>query len=123
MLIVAVGLGGAVGAIARYALGGFVHRLTPALFPYGTFVVNVVGCLCFGVIAGVAESRFAIAPTGRAFLMIGVLGGFTTFSSFAYESLELARSGQLVPAAANVGGQVVLGLLALWAGLVLGRAL
>jgi CrcB protein len=123
MLILAIGLGGALGAIARYALGGFVHRLTPSLFPYGTLVVNLTGCLCFGLVAGLAESRFAVGSFGRAFIMIGVLGGFTTFSTFTFETFELLRSGQTVQAAANVFGQVLIGLVALMAGFVAGRAL
>ena len=109
MLIVVIGLGGA------------VQRLTPGLFPYGTFVVNVVGCLLFGLIIGLAESRLTLGPTGRAFVLIGVLGGFTTFSSFTYESFELLRDGQVLQAAANVAGQVVVGFLALWAGFIAAR--
>jgi CrcB protein len=123
MLILAVGAGGALGAIARYVLGGLVHRLTPSLFPYGTFTVNLVGCLCFGLVVGLAESRFVVGPGARAFVLIGMLGGFTTFSSFTFETLELVRSGQLMQATVNVGGQVVLGFVALWAGLAAGRAI
>ena len=123
MLMLAIGVGGALGAMARYLTGGLVHRLTPGLFPYGTFVVNVAGCLCFGLVAGLAESRFVVGPGARAFVLIGLLGGFTTFSSFTFESLELVRSGQLIQAAANVGGQLVLGLVALWAGLSVGKAM
>lgn len=122
MQIVVIGAGGAIGAIARYLLGGAVHRLTPGFFPYGTFVVNVVGCLVFGLIVGLAESRLTLGPGGRAFLLIGVLGGFTTFSSFTFESFELLRDGQVLQAAANVTGQVVLGFMALWAGFTAGRA-
>jgi CrcB protein len=121
VLVLAVGVGGALGAIARYLLGGAVHRLLPGFFPYGTFVVNVTGCIVFGLIAGLAESRFVIGPTGRAFVLVGVLGGYTTFSSFAFESFELLRSGQLLHAGINVIGQVALGLLGLWAGFGLGR--
>jgi CrcB protein len=122
MPILAIGVGGALGAIARYALGGAVHRIIPGFFPYGTFVVNVLGCLLFGVIVGLAESRFVVGPTARAFLLVGVLGGFTTFSSYTFESFELLRSGQVVLATANILGQIVLGLLALWAGFAVGRA-
>jgi hypothetical protein len=81
MLILAVGVGGALGPIARYLLGGLVHRLTPSLLPDGTFVVNVVGCLCFGLVVGLAESHFVVGPGARAFILIGVLGGFTTVRS------------------------------------------
>lgn len=123
MLTLAVGVGGALGAIARYLLGGAVHRLLPGFFPYGTFVVNLIGCIVFGLIAGLAESRFVVGPLGRAFMLVGILGGFTTFSSFAFESFELLRNGQLFQAGFNVIGQVMLGLIGLWAGFGLGRAL
>jgi CrcB protein len=122
MQLIVIGVGGAIGALARYLLGGAVHRLVPGFFPYGTFVVNLLGCLIFGVIVGIAESRVAIGPIGRAFILIGVLGGFTTFSSFTYETFELVRGGQMWPALVNVSGQVGLGFLGLWAGFALGRA-
>jgi len=123
MQLLAIGVGGALGAIARYALGGAVHRLVPGSFPYGTFVVNVIGCLVFGIVIGLGESRFVLGPPTRAFLLVGVLGGFTTFSSFTFETFELLRSDQFGAASANVVGQIALGLLALWAGLGVGRAL
>lgn len=122
MHILAIGVGGALGALARYALGGAVHRVLPGFFPYGTFVVNLLGCLLFGLVIGLAESRFVVGPATRAFLLVGVLGGFTTFSSYTFESFELLRSGQFGAASANVVGQVALGLLALWAGFGVGRA-
>ena len=123
MQILLVGVGGAIGALARYLLGGAVHRLIPGFFPYGTFVVNVIGCLAFGLVVGLAESRFVIGPGARAFVLIGVLGGFTTFSSFMFESFELLRGDQLLPAAANVAGQVIIGFVALWAGYAAGRTI
>jgi len=122
MQLIVIGVGGAIGALARYLLGGAVHRGMPGFFPYGTFVVNLLGCVVFGAIAGLAESRFVIGPIVRAFLLIGVLGGFTTFSSFTYETFELVRSGQLGAAAINVAGQVGLGFLGLWAGFGLARS-
>jgi len=117
-----IGVGGALGAVARYLLGGAVHRVVAGFFPYGTFVVNLLGCLVFGLVIGVSESRLVLGPTARAFILIGILGGLTTFSSFAFESVELVRSGQTLGAAFNVIGQVALGLLALWLGAGLGRA-
>jgi len=91
------------------------------VFPWGTFIVNVLGCFLFGVIAGLAVSRGLFSPTGRVFLLVGVLGGFTTYSSFAFESVELVRGGQLGAAAANVFGQLLLGPLAVWVGLLITR--
>jgi CrcB protein len=97
-----------------------LRALGPA-FPWGTFVVNVFGCFLFGLIAGLATSRGPVGPTGRAFLLVGVLGGFTTYSSFAFESVELVRTAQLAAAAFNVAGQLLLGTFAVWAGLLLTR--
>lgn len=116
-----VGAGGFVGSVGRYLVSGWVHRAVPfAGFPYGTLVVNVLGCLVIGLAGGVVESRQLFGPDLRIFLLIGVLGGFTTFSSFAYESLALARDAELARAFANVAGQVLLGLTAAWLGYALG---
>lgn len=116
-----IAAGGAIGACARYAMNlATLQALGPA-FPWGTFAVNVLGCFLFGLIAGLAASRGMFSQTGRVFLLVGVLGGFTTYSSFAFESVELARSGQLAAAAANVGGQLLLGTFAVWGGLLLTR--
>ncbi len=96
-------------------------RTLPPTFPWGTFLVNVLGCFLFGVIAGLAASRGMVGPSGRAFLLVGVLGGFTTYSSFAFESVDLIRAGHMAAAVANIGGQLLLGLFALWVGLLLTR--
>ena len=121
MHLLLIGIGGALGAIARYALAGLVHRFTSPFFPYGTVAVNLVGCLCFGLIVGLADERFVIGPTGRAFVLIGLIGGFTTFSSYTFETFELLRAGDVARAMANAGGQVIGGLIALWAGYSLAR--
>jgi CrcB protein len=119
---VLVGVGGFLGSAGRYLVGGWVHRLVPfASFPFGTLVVNVGGCLLIGVFAGLSDGRQLFAPELRVFLLIGVLGGFTTFSSFAYETLALARDAELARALANVAAQVILGLAAAWLGYALGR--
>jgi len=114
-----VGIGGALGSIARYAFSTFVQRMTPTLFPVGTFAVNLVGCVTFGILVGLAQERFLLRPETRAFLLIGVLGGFTTFSTFAFESFELLRDGQFLWATVNMAGQVAAGMIGLWAGYVL----
>lgn len=118
-----VAVGGALGSIARYAMSGWVNRLTTPSFHYGTFAVNIVGCLVFGLIAGAASERFAVGPSARAFLLVGILGGFTTFSSFGFETFQLLRDGQVGLACLNIGGQVVCGLAAMWAGYSLHRLL
>jgi CrcB protein len=112
-----VGLGGFVGSSLRFLAGGWVHRMLPATaFPVGTLVVNLCGCLAIGVLGGLADLRQALGPGTRMFLLIGVLGGFTTFSSFAYESFALAQDAEWLRAATNIAVQVVLGLTAAWAG-------
>ena len=117
-----VGLGGFVGSIVRYFVGGWVHRsLSLSTFPVGTLVVNVSGCFLIGLLGGAVAARQAFGPDARLFLMIGVLGGYTTFSSFAYETLSLVRDAELARAGANVVLQIVLGLAAAWGGDALAR--
>jgi len=112
-----VGVGGFVGSAARYALGGLVHRLLPpGTFPFGTLAVNVLGCLAIGFLGGLMEVRQLLGPSERLLLMIGVLGGFTTFSTFALETLGLLHGAELAKASLNVGASVVLSLVAVWLG-------
>ena len=120
MIWLLVAVGGALGSVARYALSTFVLRATGTLFPVGTFVVNAVGCLCFGLVVGAAEQRVALSPETRAFILAGVLGGFTTFSSYVFESAGLIGDGQMTAAIVNVAGQVFAGLTAFWIGAALG---
>jgi CrcB protein len=114
-----VGSGGFLGAFARYGLGGLVHRQIPlSTFPFGTLVVNLLGCFGIGVIAGLAESRQLFGPEVRTFALIGVLGGFTTFSTFGYETFALIRDTEYVRAITNIGLQVIGGLILVWLGYV-----
>lgn len=121
MHFVLIALGGSIGAVARYGLAGLVQRFTGPAFPFGTFTVNMVGCLLFGILIGLDEQRVALGPQARAFLLIGVLGGFTTFSSFTYDTFQLLRDGEAASAFANTAGQAVIGLVALWTGFVVAR--
>jgi CrcB protein len=122
MKILLVGCGGFLGAVGRYLAGGLVHRLFGGpVFPLGTLAVNVSGCLAIGFLAGLSEARGVFSPEARVFLLIGLLGGFTTFSSFGYETFELMRDGEMLPATANVALQLGLGLGGVWAGHVLSR--
>lgn len=117
MTWVLIAIGGALGSLARHGLNQWIHSrwLTP--FPLGIFLVNVLGSSAIGVIAGVAVSgRWNVSFEARTFLIVGVLGGFTTFSSFSLDTLTLIRGGQLGYALWNVVGQVVLSLLAVAAG-------
>jgi CrcB protein len=118
-----VGAGGFLGSAARYLLQGLVYRYVPADFPYATFLINVSGCYAIGFLGVLAQELFVVGPTARLFLMVGILGGYTTFSTFGYETVQLLREGSGLLAAANVGGQVVLGLVAVWAGAVTARGL
>lgn len=120
-----VGLGGMLGSMARFGLAGLMHRLAGPhnTFPIGTLTVNLVGCLLIGLLGGLMDARGLLGPQARLLLMVGVLGGFTTFSSFGYETMSLLREGDLLRALLNVGVQVVVGLLAVWAGLMAARTI
>ena len=112
-----VGAGGFVGAGLRYLVSGWVYQLVPnAVFPWGTLVVNVFGCLLLGLLGGLAEIRGVLSAATRLFLFMGVLGGFTTFSTLAFETVALADGSQMLRAVANVAAHVVLGLGAAWLG-------
>lgn len=119
--VLQIAAGGALGSVARYGLTGLVHRVVGATFPAGTFVVNVLGCFLFGLIAGIGTERVLLATSTRSFVLIGLLGGFTTFSTFGYETVMLLREGAWGPAALNALGQLILGLLALSLGLAAAR--
>ncbi len=120
--IVLVGLGGFVGSGLRFAVSNWVQRaFAYSQFPVGTLTVNVVGCLLIGFLGGIAEQRQALDAGMRLFLLVGVLGGFTTFSTFAYESLSLAQDSQYFKTVLNIGLQVVIGFTAAWLGLIVAR--
>jgi CrcB protein len=112
--ILLIAIGGAIGSVCRYLVSSAVLRALGTLFPAGTFAVNVIGCAVFGLAAGLTHERLAISPDLRALLFAGVLGGFTTFSSYMNESFVLVREGQFVWAGLNLAGQVVSGFLAFW---------
>ena len=117
MNLLFVGVGGALGSIARYLLSGWVQSAAKnATLPLGTLTVNLFGCFVIGFLAQLAEARGVFTPESRTFVFVGLLGGFTTFSSFGNETLNLARGGELWNALANVGGNVVIGLFAVWLG-------
>jgi fluoride exporter len=121
MRLLLICLGGAVGTAARYGVGGISLRWWGTEFPYGTLVVNVTGSFLIGVIQQVAWSTLAIPETLRLVLTVGVMGGFTTYSSFSYETLRLVEAGLWLRAGANVVLTTVLCLAACALGLILGR--
>ena len=122
MIYLMIALGGAAGALARFSLGGWVLGLAGGAFPWGTFVVNLSGCLLLGTTLRFLEAVTA-SPEMRALLTVGFFGAFTTFSTFAYETVLLVQRGEWERAAAYLLGSVLLGVLGLWAGLGLGSAL
>lgn len=113
-----IGLGGCLGALSRYKLGGWIlHHTAGWKFPVSTFVVNVSGCLVAGVLAGLLEKHDFFRPDTRLFLFTGLLGGFTTFSAFGLETVYLLQRQEVLWACLNVGLSVAAGLAALWAGI------
>lgn len=118
MIWLAIGAGGALGAMARHAINHYVHqRALTSTFPTGIFIVNVAGSFAIGLIAGaLAGNRLHLSHPARTFVVVGFLGGFTTFSSFSLDTLALFRDGHPGQAVWNVAGQVGLSLIGVWAG-------
>jgi CrcB protein len=113
-----VGAGGFIGAVCRYGISSWVQRnFSASTFPYGTLAVNMLGCLLIGLAIGFAESRQIFGDEFRRFVLIGILGGFTTYSTFSYETLALVQNADYLRAFGNVGVHVVLGLLLVWIGI------
>jgi CrcB protein len=122
--VLLVGIGGFIGSVLRYVLSGLVQEMTKRDdFPVGTLAVNVLGCFVIGLLSQLAEARGAFSPETRAFVFIGILGGFTTFSSFGNETMNLWRDGEAFLAFVNVASQLVLGLGAVWLGRVLAHTI
>jgi len=118
-----VAAGGALGSVARYWLAAFVAGLTGPFFPWGTLLINVLGSFVigwFGAWTG-PDGPIDVPPDIRVFVLVGICGGFTTFSSFSLQTLELLNAGETLRAGSYILGSVALCLLAVWAGFVLGR--
>ena len=112
-----VALGGALGSVSRYLLGTWAQTASKSIdFPFGTLTVNLIGCFIIGFLSQLAESRGAFTSESRALVFIGILGGFTTFSSFGNDTLNLLRDGETFNALANVGANVIFGLAFVWLG-------
>ena len=118
-----IALGGSIGTLFRYWLAGLVSRQRGETFPWGTMTVNLVGCFLAGAVFYLAEERFMMSPNVRAAILIGLLGGFTTFSAYGLQTFALLRDGEFGWAALNVGASNILGLLMVWAGYALSQAL
>ncbi len=120
MKIIYIGLGGFIGAVLRYWISGWVYHLVGTDFPYGTLAVNIAGAFLLGLFMGVALHS-SINTALRNVIAIGMLGAFTTFSTFSYETLQLLQHGELWRGTLNIIISVVAGLVAVWLGMVMGR--
>lgn len=110
-----VALGGAIGSMARFGVSSLVVRqVNPVNFPWGTFSVNVLGCMLAGVFLVVAESMQSISQEARLFIVTGLLGGFTTFSAFGIETLGLIKRGELLIALSYASLSIIVGVIAMW---------
>ena len=118
-----IGLGGFLGSISRYWLSTFVHKHMGMDFPYGTLAVNVIGCFAIGLLMTIFQEHFVENPNIRLFLVIGILGGFTTFSSFSFDTLALMKVGNFLSAGVNVIVSVMVCLSATWIGYYIGESL
>lgn len=115
--VIFVALGGAVGSVFRYLLATWTQTASRSIdFPYGTLTVNLIGCFVIGFLSQLAEARGAFTPESRALIFIGILGGFTTFSSFGNDTINLLRDGETINALANIGANVIFGLILVWLG-------
>ncbi len=121
--ILFIAAGGGIGALARYGLSGLVHRVIEASYPLGTFVVNVAGCFLFGFVWTIFEDRLLLSGDMRTAILVGFMGSFTTFSTFIFESNQLMRESQFLLTGLNIAGQVIIGFVALYAGMLLARML
>jgi len=112
-----VGAGGFLGSVLRYIVSGYVQQSSGSVgFPYGTLAVNVIGCFVIGALSALAENRGVFTTEARLFVFVGILGGFTTFSTFSNETMNFLREGDNLRALANVAAQLILGLGAVWWG-------
>ena len=121
--VIAIAIGGAFGSVLRYGLSTWVHTLVGRSFPYGTLAVNVLGCLAMGVLFVLLVERMGESAVWRAGLLIGVLGGFTTFSTFSIETFNLIEQGAMAKAAGNMAASLILCVGATWLGVILARQL
>lgn len=118
-----IGLGGFFGSISRYWLSTVIHEYAGMNFPYGTLAVNIIGCFTIGLLMTMFQEHFVENPNIRLFLIIGFLGGFTTFSSFSFDTLALMKAGNFVSAGMNVVVSVTVCLTGTWIGYYLGENL
>lgn len=114
-------VGGGIGSALRYWLSGIIPRWLGSGFPYGILIVNIIGCFFIGFLMSLLEDRFIVDPALRIFLTIGILGGFTTFSTFSYETFVMLRDSEILKASLYVGLTLILGLGATYGGSIIGK--
>ncbi len=118
--LILVAMGGAIGSMARFGISSLVvKQVNPVNFPWGTFSVNILGCMLAGVFLLVAESMQSISQEARLFVVTGLLGGFTTFSAFGIETLGLLRRGEMLIAISYASLSIIVGVLAMWLSYIL----
>jgi CrcB protein len=121
--ITLIALAGLIGTLSRYWLSGWGDQWWGGTFPFGTFIVNACGCLAIGFLFHVTEEKYLVDPAVRSAVLVGFLGGFTTFSSYAVQSFNLLRDGELFLAGANVILSNAVGLVLVWIGYAFSRML
>lgn len=121
--LLVVGIGGFAGAISRYLVSGLAHRFFDGRFPYGTLLVNLIGCFVIGLTMYLVQSRGLFSSNVRLFLTIGLLGSFTTYSTFAYETFEMLLDQRFLAAFSNILIHLAVGLGAVWIGMSIGQVI
>lgn len=121
--IIAVLIGGAIGSLLRFVISRWINEIMPKNFPWGILFVNILGCLLIGLLAGLLMGRDILNPFWRTGIFIGLLGGFTTFSSFSLDSINLLQSGAYLSATTNIVASLIFSLVATMIGLVIAKAI
>lgn len=116
-----VGLGGGLGSMLRYMVGGYTSSRMNARFPYGTFLVNCTGCFLIGLVVAVLAEKTELSPNWKYLIPIGFIGGYTTFSSFELETFRSVENGEMLIAGLNVSLSVVIGFIGVWLGMIAGK--
>lgn len=119
--LVLLAIAGAAGTLARYALAGLIQRLCGTSFPWGTLAINVIGCLLFGFVWSIADERMLISPQARIVILTGFMGAFTTFSTYAFETVQMLSDAEWLRAIGNVALENIVGIAAVFAGFAVGR--
>ena len=123
MKLLFLGLAGAAGTLARFGVMEGVKRLSDSVMPWGTWAANIFGCFLFGLVWVLAEERGLVSPDFRFYALVGFMGAFTTFSTFAFESVDLYRAGEVMACLVNIAGQNLTGIMAVVCGMALARSI